>query len=125
MKAPVRLAPALRVCLVLGVCSVGARAASAADEQPGAAAATPAAPSPQFAVQGRGLYRQFCSNCHGVNMVNAGTSSFDLRKFPREDRERFVAAVTHGKNSMPAWGDILKPEEMEAIWAYVRTGGKS
>ena len=82
-------------------------------------------PSPQLAVQGRGLYRQFCSNCHGVNMVNAGTSSFDLRKFPREDRERFVTSVTQGKNSMPAWGDILKPEEMEAIWAYVRTGGKS
>lgn len=122
MKTPVRLATVLRVCVVLGLCPVGARAASAADEPPGAA---PAAPSPQLAVQGRGLYRQFCSNCHGVNMVNAGTSSFDLRKFPREDRERFVAAVTHGKNSMPAWGDILKPEEMEAIWAYVRTGGKS
>lgn len=122
MKAPARLALASKFCLVLGLCLVGARASPAADNPPDAA---PAAPSPQLAVQGRGLYRQFCSNCHGVNMVNAGTSSFDLRKFPREDRERFVAAVTHGKNSMPAWGDILKPEEMEAIWAYVRTGGKS
>ncbi len=59
------------------------------------AAAAPSAvaeeppPSPELVRQGRGFYRQFCSNCHGVNMVNAGTSSFDLRKFPPDDRERF------------------------------------
>lgn len=58
-------------------------------------------------------------------MVNAGTSSFDLRKFPPDDRERFFTSVTKGKNTMPARGDILKPEEIEAIWAYVRTGGKT
>jgi mono/diheme cytochrome c family protein len=29
----------------------------------------------------------------------------------------------NGKNSMPPWRDVLKPDEIEAIWAYVRTGG--
>jgi mono/diheme cytochrome c family protein len=24
---------------------------------------------------------------------------------------------------MPPWKDILRPEEIEAVWAYVRTGG--
>lgn len=90
----------------------------------GGALGEDAAPSPQLAVEGKGMYRQFCSTCHGVNMVNPGTSSFDLRTFPHDDKARFVNSVTKGKNSMPAWGDLLKPEEIEAIWAYVLTGGK-
>ena len=40
-------------------------------------------------------------------------------KFPRE---RFVTSVTRGKNAMPPWGDVLKPEEIEALWLYVTTG---
>jgi mono/diheme cytochrome c family protein len=98
---------------------VGTPELLAADEQPDAA------PPPELASQGKTLYRQFCSNCHGLNMVNPGTSSLDLRKFPHEDRARFVNSVTRGKNTMPAWGDILQPDEIEALWAYIRTGGKT
>ena len=83
------------------------------------------AAEPELVAQGKAQYRQFCSNCHGVNMVNPGTSSFDLRKFPPDDKTRFVNSVVHGKNAMPAWGDILKPDEIEAIWAYVLTGGQT
>jgi len=46
------------------------------------------------------------------------------QKFPRGERERFINSVTRGKNQMPPWGDLLKPEEVEALWAYVVTGGK-
>jgi mono/diheme cytochrome c family protein len=56
-------------------------------------------------------------------MVNPGNGSFDLRKFPHDDRTRFFNSVRNGKNSMPPWKDILRPEEIEAVWAYVRTGG--
>ena len=42
--------------------------------------------------------------------------------FPRDQRERFINSVTRGKNQMPPWGDLLKPEEIEALWAYVVTG---
>ena len=74
---------------------------------------------------GLSVYRQFCSHCHGIDMVNPGTSSFDLRRFPRDQRDRFEAAVLRGRGSMPAWGDILRPEELEAVWLYVATrGGK-
>lgn len=97
-------------------CLSGTQAALAAEDT---------APSPELVAKGKGLYRQLCSTCHGVNMVNPGTSSFDLRTFPHDDQARFVNSVTHGKNSMPAWGDMLKPEEIDAIWAYVRTGGKT
>lgn len=58
-------------------------------------------------------------------MVNPGTSSFDLRTFPHDDRPRFVNSVTHGKNTMPAWGDLLKTDEIDSLWDYVLTGGKT
>ena len=29
-----------------------------------------------------------------------------------------------GKNQMPPWDDLLKPEEIEALWAYVVAGEK-
>ncbi|MCB1424766.1 MAG: c-type cytochrome [Zhengella sp.] len=75
--------------------------------------------------KGTSLYKQFCSHCHGINMVNSGASSFDLRKFPRDQKDRFVTSVTRGKGNMPAWGDILLPEEVENLWLYIVTrGGK-
>lgn len=90
-----------------------------------AAGAAESAPPAEQVVQGRRLYAQLCSHCHGIRMVNPGNSSFDLRRFPHDDKARFVNSVTHGKNTMPAWGDMLKPEEIEVLWAYIRTGGKS
>ena len=106
--------------LVVGLCLIGTGGASHAAD-----ATLDAAPPPELATQGKSVYRQLCSNCHGVNMVNAGTSSFDLRKFPPDDKARFVHSVVHGKNAMPPWGDIVKADEIEAIWAYVLTGGKT
>ncbi|MDO9709203.1 c-type cytochrome [Paracraurococcus lichenis] len=95
------------------------------DAQAGAATAPAASHSAGEAAQGRRLYSQLCSHCHGIRMVNPGTSSFDLRKFPHDDKARFLNSVTKGKNTMPAWGDMLKPEEIEHLWAYILTGGHS
>jgi len=74
--------------------------------------------TPQQLKTGAALYARSCSPCHGARMLDP-QGAFDLRKFPRDQRERFVNAVTRGKNQMPAWGDLLKPEEVEALWAYV------
>ncbi|HJS87212.1 MAG TPA: cytochrome c [Acetobacteraceae bacterium] len=100
--------------------ALAARPATAGD----AVADETSPPSPELAQQGAELFGQICSHCHGIHMVNPGNSSFDLRKFPHDQRDRFFNSVTHGKGNMPPWGDILKPEEIEALWAYVRTGGK-
>jgi mono/diheme cytochrome c family protein len=74
--------------------------------------------------QGAELFAAICSHCHGPRMVNPGTVSFDLRKFPHDDQSRFVNSVSNGKNNMPPWKDVLKPDEIAALWAYVRSGGK-
>jgi mono/diheme cytochrome c family protein len=79
---------------------------------------------PELVQQGQRTYQQFCLYCHGPNMVNTGENSYDLRRFPREQRERFYTAVTKGKGRMPAWGDVLTEEELQALWAYVSTGGR-
>jgi glucose dehydrogenase len=42
-----------------------------------------------------------------------------------DDKARFMNSVTHGKNNrMPPWGDILKSEDIDNLWAYLLTGGK-
>ena len=48
--------------------------------------------------------------------------AFDLRKFPHDQRERFINSVTRGKNQMPPWSDFFKPDQLEALWAYVVAG---
>jgi mono/diheme cytochrome c family protein len=73
---------------------------------------------------GAELYADNCSPCHGARMQEPG-AAFNLRKFPPDQRERFVNSVTRGKNQMPPWGDFFKPEQLEALWAYVMAGERS
>jgi mono/diheme cytochrome c family protein len=70
---------------------------------------------------GADIYSRNCSPCHGTRMLDP-QGAFDLKKFPRDQRERFVNSVTKGKNQMPPWGGLLKPEEIEALWLYVIAG---
>lgn len=82
-----------------------------------------AQPSPEKVERGRDTYQQFCENCHGPEMANPGTISFDLRRFPPDARERFRNSVTNGKgNGMPAWGRVITAEDVENLWAYVMSG---
>ena len=79
--------------------------------------------TPQQLDLGRRLYARHCSPCHGPRMQDP-ESAFDLRKFPHDERARFVASVARGKNQMPPWGDLLTAE-IAALWAYVTSGEKN
>lgn len=72
---------------------------------------------------GADIYARNCSPCHGPRLIGE-ESAFDLRKFPRDQRERFVNSVMRGKNAMPPWGDLLKPGDIDALWGYLLTGGQ-
>ena len=74
--------------------------------------------------EGKRIFQNRCARCHGWNMVNLGSISFDLRRFPHNDAVRFFHDVRYGKNAMPSWKEILTTEDIANIWAYVRTGGK-
>ena len=86
------------------------------------AAQTSAQGFPQEQVRkGAGIYAQNCAPCHGARMLDPN-SAFDLRTFPPGEKSRFVRSVTKGLNSMPPWGDLLTSDDVDALWAYVRTG---
>src|SRR6185295_18825103 len=68
--------------------------------------------------QGAAIYAQNCAPCHGPRMRDP-EAAFDLRKFPPDQKGRFMQSVTKGKNAMPPWGDLFKQDDFEALWAYV------
>jgi mono/diheme cytochrome c family protein len=102
--------------------SLGAAAALAA-----ASLAAPAQTrfSADDIAQGHALYDKSCVHCHGFNMVNSGTTVYDLRRFPVDDPDRFYNSVSNGKGNMASYKDALTLEQIKLLWAYVGSrGGK-
>ena len=79
---------------------------------------------PELVKRGEQTYLINCSRCHGVHLVNPVGYTFDLRRFPKGQRERFFSSVSKGKGNMPAWGDLLKTDQIEALWSYISTEGR-
>lgn len=85
---------------------------------------------------GRLLYREYCSQCHGVEGTGKGINAPHLEVAPRNhtDRDEMVArtdeelfkAIAHGGQSinksvlMPNWGETLSGEEIGDLIAYLR-----
>jgi len=91
------------------------------------ALATPArpeaAPSPEQVDQGREVYEEVCQTCHGRDMVSPGLVVFDLRKFPKDDPNRFRSSVLKGKGTaMPSFEGRISNEDVDLLWAYLRGG---
>jgi cytochrome c6 len=89
-----------------------------------AACAEPENADPDQVARGRARYVQVCAQCHGRNMVNAGVVTYDLRRFPLDQPERFRNSVTNGKGNMPSYKGALSEAEIDSLWAYVTTRGK-
>src|SRR5947208_1819086 len=68
---------------------------------------------------GAQTFSEYCSTCHGENLVNTG-QTFDLRRLKAADRARFENSVLNGKNQMPPWKGALGAQEIDAIWNYIR-----
>ena len=89
------------------------------------AAAQPGGVADQALIdKGKASYAAHCSHCHGPGLLNAGTVTPDLRKFP-DDKTRFFNTVKSGKNGkMPPWGGILDDDQIAALWAYIASQRK-
>jgi mono/diheme cytochrome c family protein len=79
--------------------------------------------SAEVVKKGSAIYSQNCSPCHGPRMLDP-QGAFDLRTFPRDEKNRFLTSVSKGKNQMPPWGGLLSPADIEALWAYTLAGDK-
>lgn len=76
-------------------------------------------------IKGKEAYGDTCIRCHGINMVNSGTTVYDLRRFPKDDSQRFFSSVLNGYGNMPSFKGRVPDEDIQSIWAYVATrGGK-
>ncbi len=68
---------------------------------------------------GEEVYNTYCATCHGSELVSSG-QTFDLRRLKATDRPRFENSVINGKNQMPPWRGVLKPDDIENLWHYIR-----
>lgn len=82
------------------------------------------------------LYEQACARCHGTDgsgglpmaAGGAGPRPIDLRtadwQGSRSDTEVY-AAIRDGRGAMPPFVDVLSPDAIAALTAYVRQLGAS
>jgi hypothetical protein len=59
--------------------------------------------------------------------VIAGSSAFtdddtEIEGSMKPAALSIAVALVRGKNQMPPWGDFFKPDQLEALWAYVMAG---
>lgn len=65
---------------------------------------------------GRSIYSRYCARCHGNNARGyIGPSLVELRTSPAV----IETIVQQGPGLMPAFGNVLPPEQIEAVAAYV------
>jgi mono/diheme cytochrome c family protein len=95
---------ALRMGILAGTAILGivpARAQSAADA-------------------GRDVYAEHCATCHGERL-NATGAGPDLKLLRAEQKAHFDEIVRNGKGQMPSWDGMITDEQIDQIWAYVRS----
>jgi mono/diheme cytochrome c family protein len=69
---------------------------------------------------GAEVYDMHCATCHGERLRNTGAAP-DLLQLKPNERARFDEAVKDGKGQMPPWAGVLSAEEIDQIWAYIRS----
>jgi mono/diheme cytochrome c family protein len=69
---------------------------------------------------GEQLVDMHCAECHGEKLRSSGVVP-DLRELGPGDRDKFLKTVQEGRGQMPAWGGVLGDQELDQIWAYIRS----
>ena len=69
---------------------------------------------------GEQVYGEHCASCHGEKLRPTGAMP-DLKQQKADGRVHFDQIVMSGKNQMPAWQGVVRPEELDQIWAYIRS----
>jgi mono/diheme cytochrome c family protein len=69
---------------------------------------------------GRAIYTDRCAQCHGERLMTTGAAP-DLKLLTADQRAHFDDIVRNGKGQMPAWGGMITDEEIDQVWAYIRS----
>ena len=77
------------------------------------------------------LYKQKCAVCHGADGKGDTPTgktmkvrSFTDPEVAKMSDDELAGAIEKGKDKMPAYGKSLKPDEIKAMLAYVRSLAK-
>ena len=77
------------------------------------------------------LYKQKCATCHGVDGKGETPTgkamkvrSFADPEVAKISDDELAGAIEKGKGKMPAYGKNLKPDEIKAMVAYIRSMAK-
>jgi len=106
------VAAAVVTALVLAACG---------DSSP---SATPSSPASVPADPGRQLYLERCAVCHGPQGQGGAGSRLAngavVRRFPRVENEEAIVRNGTAAGVMPAFGEVLTPDEIRAVVRYTR-----
>ena len=87
--------------------------------------------TPLFASDGAALYKANCNTCHGPTGVGDTPAGKMMKAKPlggadvqKATDAELTAAITNGKNKMPAFGKKLSADDIKALVTYVRTFAK-
>ena len=74
-------------------------------------------------LSGKNLFKENCARCHGLDGKGKGPDLTTEKKQAKwkDSDEKIVKKISKGAFGMPAFNKKLKPEEIKAIAAYVRT----
>ena len=73
------------------------------------------------------VYKAKCVACHGADgsgtAVGTKLGAHDLRSadVQKMSDAQFTEIIANGKNKMPAYGKSMKPDDVKALVAYIRT----
>ena len=86
-------------------------------------------------VAGAGIYKAQCTVCHGAKGKGDGPAAAGLKPRPPDlsdavlmaklSDDSLVKVLTGGRNAMPGFGKILKPEDVRRVAEFVRCLGQS
>lgn len=104
---------AVRHTVVVGLVLIALIQAPAAGAQGG--------DDPADLLQGMEVFTSSCNSCHGDDGSGSlvGRSLIDIA-IEQPDRSVHVESVTNGRDDMPAFGDRLTADEIDAAVTYVR-----
>lgn len=74
--------------------------------------------------QGWKMFAVYCYRCHGVDAMGGGIAPNLRQSVSSEGRvthDIFIPTVTYGRTAlgMPAWRELLSPEQIEDLWLYI------
>ena len=69
---------------------------------------------------GETVYSTYCAPCHGDQLVSTGQFP-NLQRLTPADRAKFDSTVRDGRNQMPPWRGVVSDEQIDQIWAYIRS----